>query len=148
MVYSAEIAETEVQAGQRRRSIPRQILRSLAYVRIDQGNGGIIRDLSERGIAVQAVAPLRAGQQVRLQFELLAPRVRVDTVGHVAWGDSTGQSGIEFDELPPRLRKAMRDWLLVQMLSSAVISGRDSMFAAQSPHELTFSAVPLNPIVV
>ncbi len=78
MPYCAEPAETVSQVTPRRRRCPRQTLRTLAYVNLDQGNGGIIRDLTDSGIAVHAVAALRPGQEVSLRFDLLSPRVRGD----------------------------------------------------------------------
>ena len=125
--------------GQRRR-YPRCPLRSLSYVRLDHGNGGIIRDLTESGIAIQAVAPLQPEQRIRVSFDLLSPRVRVETTGRVAWSDASGQGGIEFSEIAPRTRRALRDWLWVQMLSSAAITGRDSMFHSLEPQLVTSAA--------
>jgi hypothetical protein len=148
MPYCAELAETTTQVTPRRRRCPRQTLRSLAYVTLDLGNGGIIRDLTESGIAVQAVAALRPDQEVSLRFDLLSPRVRVETRGRVAWADPTGQAGIEFVGASPRARRALRDWLLVQMFSSAAVSGRDSIFAATRENELTFSPIPQAAILV
>jgi hypothetical protein len=147
MVYCPQVVEVEPQVYPRRRNYPRQTLRSLAYVKLDQGNGGIVRDLTEAGMAVQAVAPLRAGQEVNLRFELLSPRVRVDVRGRVAWSDPSGQGGVHFLELTPRTQRALRDWLFTQILASAAITGRDSMFSA--PHkELIFSAAARPAIVV
>src|SRR5881227_1962761 len=148
MQYCVEPTESILQADPRRRRCPRQTLRSLAYVNLDQGNGGIIRDLTESGIAVQAVGALRAQQEVSLRFDLLSPRVRVETRGRVAWAEPSGQAGIEFMGTTPRVRRALRDWLLTQMLASAAISGRDSIFAAVRENELTFSPVFQTPIVV
>jgi hypothetical protein len=148
MPYCEDLVEPEVQVYPRRRRCPRQTLRSLAYVNLDQGNGGIIRDLTESGIAVQAVAALRPEQEVSLRFDLLLPRVRVETRGRVAWADPNGQAGIEFLAVPARVRRALRDWLLVQMFSSAALSGRDSIFAAARENELTFSPISQAPILV
>ena len=67
----------------RRRHYRHQV-QSLAYVNLDQGNGGIIRNLGDSGIAIQAVAPLLINQQVFLRFELTNPRVRVEATGRVA----------------------------------------------------------------
>jgi hypothetical protein len=147
MVYSPQVFELEPQVHLRRRSYPRQTLRSLAYVKLDQGNGGIVRDLTETGMAVQAVAPLRAGEEVGLRFELLSPRVRVDARGRVAWSDSSGQGGVHFLDLTPRTQRALRDWLFTQILSSAAITGRDSMFTMPDA-ELTFSAAARPAIIV
>jgi hypothetical protein len=104
--------------------------------------------LTESGIAVQAVGALRAEQEVSLRFDLLSPRVRVETRGRVAWADPSGQAGIEFIGASPRVRRALRDWLLTQMLASAAISGRDSIFSTVRENELTFSPVFQAPIVV
>src|SRR5215468_4066120 len=121
MPYCAEMAESAVQTIPRRRRCPRQTLRTLAYVNLNEGNGGIIRDIAEDGLAVQAVGALRAGQEVSLRFDLLSPRVRVDARGRVAWADLSGQAGIELLNTTPRVRRALRDWLLMQMLASAAI---------------------------
>src|SRR5947207_14940442 len=147
MPYCAEPAETDTQVTPRRRRCPRQTLRTLAYVNLDQGNGGIIRDLTDSGIAVHAVAALRPGQEISLRFDLLSPRVRVETRGRVAWADSNGQSGIQFNPLPKRLQKTIRDWLLLQMLSAASVSGRDTIFANYDS-QFMFSPEPARHAIV
>jgi hypothetical protein len=147
MAYWPEAVEVEAQVCPRRRQYPRQTLRSLAYVKLDQSNGGIIRDLTESGMAIQAVGRLQPGQELDLKFDLISPRVRVDARGRVAWADSGGQAGIQFLAVTPRVQRAMRDWLLIQMLSAAAVSGRDSMFSA-AEMELTFSAPARAAIVV
>src|SRR5438128_8781224 len=140
MASYPEVLDAERQSEPRRRRLPRQNLRTLAYVTLDQGNGGIIRDLTESGMAVQAVAPLRVAQEIALRFDLMSPRVRADICGRVQWADANGQGGIEFSGVAPKLRRALRDWLLIQMLATAAVSGRDSIFSAQSERELFFSA--------
>ena len=131
----------------RRRRYPRHTLRSLAYVKLGEGNGGIVRDLTESGIAIQAVAPLHPGQEVTIRFDLLSPRVHVEAHGRVAWANGNGQGGIQFLTLQRRTLFALRDWLLIQILSAAAISGRDTIFAG-IPSELTVSASPRPPILI
>src|SRR5579863_4824963 len=147
MGYWPEAIAVEGNVCPRRRRYPRQTLRSLAYVKLDQANGGIIRDLTESGMAIQAVGRLQPGQELALRFDLISPKVRVDARGRVAWADVGGQAGIEFMGVTPRVRRALRDWLLIQMLSSAAASGRDTMFSS-AEMELTFSAPPQAAIVV
>jgi hypothetical protein len=101
---------------------------------LDDSNGGIIRDLTESGITVQCVAPLRPGQEVRLRFDLLSPRVRVEAHGWVAWAQDNGQGGIHFSGLPRRMQLALRDWLFTQLLSAATISARDTIFEDARTH--------------
>lgn len=119
----------------------------LAYVNLNQGNGGIIREISEAGLAVQAVAPLRVNQEVQLRFELLSPRTRVEASGRVVWADSLGQAGLEFIELPQRGRRLLKEWLFTQLLTRACQAcGTDSVFLHTRPGEeateLLFSGPP------
>jgi hypothetical protein len=97
----------------------RHELRTLTYVTLDEGNGGIIRNLNDEGVAVQAVAPLRVQQHVRVRFELRFPRLRVETHGQVTWASSSGQCGIRFDELPARTRGQINEWIFSNLLDAA-----------------------------
>lgn len=130
MEISELVVESQPTGTPRRRQYPRYVLRSLAYVKLEETNGGIIRDLGESGIAIQAVAPLRPDQMLSLHFDLLSPRIRVEARGRVCWADASGQGGIQFCGLVSRTRTSLRDWMLTQMLSTAVLSGRDSMFSS------------------
>jgi hypothetical protein len=125
----------------------RQKVHTLAYVNLDQTNGGVIREVSEAGVAVQAVAPLSVNQQVQLRFELLSPRTRVETTGRVVWADSMGQAGLEFLELPTRTRRLLKDWLFTQLLARACgLYATDSVFIhrkqGEEATELLFSGPP------
>ena len=142
-----EAVEVEARVCPRRRRSPRVAVRSLTYVKLQQDNGGIILDLTESGVAVHTVAPLHMGQEVQLRFEVNSPRVRVEVRGRVAWADWGGKAGIQFLDVTPRGQRALRDWLLLQMLSAAAASGRDSMFSSRET-ELTFSAPAREAIVV
>ena len=97
----------------------RQRVQNLAYVRLDQANGGILRDLSESGIAIQAVVPLRVHQEVHLRFELLNPRTRIEARGRVAWADPLGQAGMEFLDMAERPRHQLKEWIFTQLMASA-----------------------------
>lgn len=137
-----------------RRRHYRQKVQNLAYVRLDQANGGIIRDLSESGIAIQAVAPLRVNQEVSLRFELLNPRARVEARGRVAWADPLGQAGMEFLDIAERSRHLLKDWIFTQLMATAQHAERaESIFihhGSENATELLFSdgarpAIPVEP---
>jgi PilZ domain len=119
-------------------------------VNVDQGNGGIIRDVSEAGVAIQAVARLHPNQQVFLRFDLLSPRLRIEATGCVAWADSKGQAGIAFRALPQRSRRLLRDWIFAQALITAEYISQNSIFAQNEPSEraaeLSFSSTDRAPI--
>src|ERR1700693_1056991 len=97
----------------------RHQIQRLAYLNLDQGNGGIIRNLGEAGIAIQAVAPLCPNQQVFLRFDLAHPRVRVEATGRVAWADPLGQAGVEFLTLSQRSERLLKEWIFVQLMATA-----------------------------
>ena len=127
-----------------RRSHYRHQIQSLAYVNLDQANGGVIRNLGDTGLAIQAVAPLYINQQVFLRFDLANPRVRVEATGRVAWADPVGQAGVEFLLLSPRSRRLLKEWILIQLLASAENSAGDAAFfhnnSGQEATELLFSS--------
>jgi len=125
----------------------RHRIRTLAYVNVDSTNGGILRDLSEFGIAMQATAPLLPNQQVHLRFALANPHVRIEATGQVAWTDSLGQAGIEFLDLPARSRRLLKEWLFTQILAEAYLfspceSISDHNRGSQAEAGLLFSASP------
>lgn len=93
-------------------------LRTLTYVILDEANGGIIRNLNHEGVAIQAVAALPLHQVVRLRFELRSPRLRVDARGEVLWSNSSGQCGIRFLDLPPRMIRQINEWIFGNLLES------------------------------
>lgn len=140
----------------------RHDLRTLTYVTLDEANGGIIRNLNHEGVAVQAVAPLRQQQRVRLRFELRFPRLRIDTFGHVSWTTSAGQCGIRFMELPARTRLQIDEWIFSNLLDAAAreathsrpIFGVSSISTVREPGTaeqndgLTLSAAPNPPITL
>ena len=96
----------------------RHELRTLTYVTLDTGNGGIIRNLNSEGVAVQAVAPLRQHQRVRLRFELRFPRLRIETYGQVRWSSPSGQCGIRFVDLPVRTSRGISEWIFSNLLDT------------------------------
>jgi hypothetical protein len=142
----AEIANVPGAIRTKRRYY-RHKVHTLAYINLDHANGGIIREISEAGVAVQAVAPLSVDQQVHLRFELLNPRTRLETTGRVVWADAMGQAGVEFLNLPQRGRRLLKEWLFTQLLLRAYQAwGTDSVFihrpAGEQPTELLFSGAP------
>jgi hypothetical protein len=94
-------------------------VRTLTYVNLDQGNGGILLNLTRNGVAVQSVAAVRMGQQVQVRFDLLAPRVRVNARGEVVWATSSGRCGIRFLDLSPQIARELDEWTLAKLLEGA-----------------------------
>jgi PilZ domain len=117
--HRAGSAVAETLAPANRRHHHRQKLRNLAYIKVDSGNGGMLLDISESGIATRVVAPLRTDQPVHLRVDLPDPRLHFEAEGRVAWIDSGGQTGIELLELAPRPGRLLKEWLFTQLLVDA-----------------------------
>jgi hypothetical protein len=128
-------------------------LQDVAYVNIDHGNGGILRDLSDKGAALQAVAPLRRDQPIRMRLELHSPRLPFEATGQVRWANTMGQAGVEFLSLPQHSQGLLKDWIFTQLLHRALTAlDQDSIFrgpilAAPSPG-LSLSGAARAPIAV
>jgi hypothetical protein len=113
--------EAGVSPAQQARTQYRHELRTLTYVTIDQANGGIVRNLTRDGIGVQVVAAVRPKQQLRVRFELRYPRLRVETRGEVVWATFSGQCGIRFLDLPPKMERHISEWIFGNLLEGAMI---------------------------
>jgi hypothetical protein len=118
----------------------RQQIRTLVYVNLDHANGGILRNVSEHGVAIQTLTPLREGQKVGLRFELPDPRVRIEATGHAAWTDSLGLTGVQFAGLADRSQRQLNEWLFTQLLAAAQRDSASGMLSTQDAGELLFSS--------
>jgi hypothetical protein len=102
-----------------RRSQYRLKIQNLAYASLDHADWGILRDLSETGVGIQTVTPLRPNQPVELGLDLPNPRARLETTARVAWTGALGQIGLEFVDLDQPRRRRLKDWLFTQVLAGA-----------------------------
>jgi hypothetical protein len=123
----------------------RHKLRSLAHVRLNSASKGLLRDVSDTGIAIQVLSQLSPGEPIHVALDLPNPRLRFEAEGRVLWSDSLGQAGILFVNLSPRPRRLLKEWLFTQILADAYrVLGDDGS-------ELLFSttlrpAIPPDPV--
>jgi hypothetical protein len=124
--------------GPNQRTHYRHPIHSLVYVTLDQGNGGIIRNLSQGGAAIQAVAALHPNESIRMRFELLHPKTRVDVHAQVAWANASGQAGLRFLDMLPRSRRPLNDWIFSNLLR--IIEQAFPVLAPEETDDLVLSA--------
>jgi hypothetical protein len=125
----------------------RHPVHSLVYATLDNGNGGILRNLSQDGAAIQAVAALRPGQTVRMRFDLFHPKIRVDVQARVHWANSSGQAGVVFTDLSPSVRRQLNDWIFRSLFRGMEPSG-SILTSPPAAEDLILSASPRPPIRV
>jgi len=97
-----------------RRASPRRSVvdRRLVTVNLDKKDAGLMVDISESGMAVQALAHLKPGADTFLQFELPGAAARIEASGTIAWADEiSGRAGIRFHGLSEASRACLQEWL-------------------------------------
>ena len=96
-----------------RRAHPRQRIRSLAYVHLGESNGGIVLNISEGGIAVQAAEALDAGESpLAMRIEIPRSRKRLEVRGEIVWvGESRKEAGLRFVDLSEDALRRIRAWM-------------------------------------
>jgi TonB family protein len=98
--------------GSDRRSHARLPLPSLAYVELGQGNGGIILNLGEGGLAVQAAMTLVDDELPSVRFQLGPSKDWIETGARIAWkGGNRKLAGLQFLELRSEVRDRIRGWI-------------------------------------
>ena len=127
------------------RASHRHELRTLTYVTIDQGNGGIVRNLNREGIGVQMVAAVRPRQQLRVRFVLPYSKLRVEARGEVMWATFSGQCGIRFLDLTSRTGRQIDEWIFGNLLEGAdPTADRRSISSGSTAGTRTPEARPLD----
>jgi hypothetical protein len=99
--------------GSERRHALRQKVNTPAFASFDGATGGMVLDLSEEGMAMQAQSPLESHTLVPLHLTLGEPTAYLETTGYVAWADALGRAGVRFSDLPDEARGRLREWLTV-----------------------------------
>ena len=61
-----------------RRRTPRTKLEALAYVNFEPDNGGIVMDISEKGLCFRAVAPVEPDDVIRFWFSAEGNRIEAE----------------------------------------------------------------------
>ena len=109
---STSFNSEELRPAHERRRVPRLRLASLAYVDVDSDNGGILLNLSETGIALQAVAPFAGLTRVTLRIQPPKPRKRLDLHAEITWlSESKKEAGLQFLEVADDTRAEIANWI-------------------------------------
>ena len=114
MSISPTLREAGTEPASERRASPRRSVldRRLVTVSLDNKDAGLMVDISEAGMAVQALARIKPGAATSLQFELPDTPGRIQASGTVAWVDETsGRAGIRFHNLPEASAACLKQWM-------------------------------------
>jgi TonB family protein len=95
-----------------RRGNSRHAPNSLSYVHLDETNGGILINLSEGGLAVQAAMSVMEDELSRVRLQMPLSTTWLEASARVVWtSDSRRTLGIQFVNLMDSDRAQLREWL-------------------------------------
>jgi|SRR5215469_5838612 len=93
-----------------RRHDPRTTIERLAYIHIEPNNGGIVLNVSPKGLCFHSIAPVERNGEMR--FSLLDHNRRVDAKGTLAWTDEVNKvAGVRFTTLTSEVREQVETWI-------------------------------------
>jgi TonB family protein len=111
--------ENSVAPPERRLHV-RQRLDDIVYLDVGAGNGGIVLNLSEKGMGFQAVGPLDKESELRLRIKLPGSKTRIDVTARIAWiSDSKRQAGVRFLNVQSEGPVQIQEWIRSQSSPSA-----------------------------
>lgn len=97
----------------RRRHL-RQQVRSLTYIDLGQDNGGIVLNIGEGGLAVQAAAILTGNHFPRMRIKLPGSSEWLEASGEITWTSESGkEAGVRFVDISDDARFQIRQWISV-----------------------------------
>jgi len=114
MSLSPALAQPATGRVPERRMSPRRSVmdRRLITVNLDNRDAGLMVDIGEAGMAVQALAHIKQGASTALEFELPETAIRIAATGTVAWVDAnSGRAGIRFETFADASAASLKEWI-------------------------------------
>jgi DNA-binding NarL/FixJ family response regulator len=113
----------------------RHVVRSLSFVSLETPREpAVLLNLSQGGMAVQALEPLAPGRVLQLKFDLPKETVRVEAQGEIVWSDPSGRAGIRFLDMPQMSQQNLKEW--VARMEAGGYNVEVEVAAAQDPFTL------------
>ncbi len=131
-----------------RRLHPRQRVSSLTYVDLGEDNGGIVLNVSEAGIRIQAAAGLEEGP-ISIRLQLPGTRKRLEVNAEVVWvGQSRKEAGLRFVDLSEDAQRQIQKWMAREASPDGAIEEEEIENAAEPVRAEQLSAEEVPAAVV
>lgn len=128
-----------------RRSHERRVLYSPEYLDMGADNGGVVVNLSEGGLAFQAVGPVAPQSEIPLSFSL-GQGYRIDVKARVVWVNAEGKlGGAAFGKLSKDSKSLIREWVAKPDVEHESENAIVDPVAVREAEGLSESALPANP---
>ncbi len=90
-------------------------VRALAYIELSDENAGLILNISEDGLAVQAVQVVTSDHLPRMRFRLPKTDRTIEVAGRMVWQlRSRKEVGIQFVDLSDAARAHIHEWIAAE----------------------------------
>ncbi len=101
-----------------RRAHPRLALRSLAYLQLDAHNGGMILNIGEGGVAIQAAEVIAGSEFPKMRFRMPQSQKWLEVSGKLVWqGNTHKEAGIQLVNVSDEVRRH-----IIKLAASATFS--------------------------
>lgn len=104
---------------------------------LDHWNEATVLNVSEGGLALQAIAPVNMNRPVRVVLDWAEVSGSIEAGGEVAWNER-GRTGLRFTSLGESSRARLVEWLFQEVAARFV--RRQPAMADRRPHGLTLPA--------
>jgi outer membrane biosynthesis protein TonB len=112
---------------------------SIAYVELEENNGGIVLNISEGGLSLTAVGVLAVEHLPRIRVQLPRSRDWVELPAEIAWvSESKKEAGIRFHELTPGAATRIKNWISLEASPAEIQRERGRYAKRETP-------LPVNP---
>ena len=143
------LTNTESSAGahpsERRLHSRQKVL--LSCLRLPDSNGGIVVNVSERGLALRAARTLVDDQFAHVRFQLSQSDDWVETTGRIAWMNAAGTTaGIEFSDLSEEARTLLAQWIS-SIAEASVAARREPLSVNITTAQASASSLEATPTV-
>ena len=139
--------------GERRRRIRHRLL-SPVYASFNRPTAGMVLDLSELldlsedGFAVQTSDRLELNHAMSFSLDLPETKSLIHGAGEVIWSDRSGRGGIRFSGLSDQSRRALKEWLLINVLLGATKKAARSVPVSPAVDTPPLASAPISHPVV
>ncbi|MFZ3213334.1 MAG: PilZ domain-containing protein [Terriglobales bacterium] len=124
----------------------RLLVPTLAYVNFEGGlDPAIILDISERGMAIQALQPVHAEGPLRLRFDLPGTSETMSLTSEIMWADSSGRAGLRFLDLSQEEQQRLWDWVRINGSSLQPAAKPEERAPAPAPAPVPFRTFVIEP---
>jgi len=124
----------------------RLVVPTLAYVNFEGGHDpAIILDISEGGMAIQALQPLQAEGPLRLNFDLPGSSDTMSLTAEIMWADSSGRAGLRFLDLSEDEQGRLWDWVRINGSSLQPAAKPEERAPVPAPAPVPFRTFVIEP---